>query len=158
MNPNSIDAIHNLETLQTEIQLLASQNKRVELAKLLEGMAFYPLAIKTAAKEGHHSLVTHLLQEAGVTAGPHYSVAEIALLNDALIGYVAGGHFAEVKKLVAKGANLFHGLNVLIENKTLNQENFDALLACCKKAEQRTRLVETFNKIDRLEPSHTLSL
>lgn len=137
---NKETGINSALDLKQMVQLLAKNNDQEHLLPLLRGTIFYKTAIEAAAKSGHSQLVDSLLKEMGIN-GTSYTAAQMALLNCALSGYTQGLHFEEVKFLVAKGANIFHGLNALTSTGQLSNQNGLQLLACAKQgSEQEEKL------------------
>jgi hypothetical protein len=122
---------------------LAKENKEEELLSLLPGTIFYSDAIKEAAKHNHSELVNKLFFKLGLQlndATAFFSNPQLASLNIAIEGYATGLHFEEIKKLVSQGANIYHALNALIREDSLNQENAQKLINCVVDEAQKEKL------------------
>ncbi|KTD50968.1 hypothetical protein [Legionella quateirensis] len=131
--------------MKDEILQLAREGNEDKLLKLIAGTRFYPDAIKEAAKFKHTLLVNKLFEQ--LSFNPYNTITgltipQLALVNSALEGYSSGLHFAEVKNMVSLGGNIFHGLNALISESLLTEENVFKLIDCAKDEVQKTTLCD----------------
>ncbi len=111
----------------------AATNQKGQLTLLLKGTIYYPLAIQEAAKNGHNTLVEYLFNELGVNYTEKITptqVAELNLLNHALVGFLEGSHFAEANHTLMMGALPMFCLPTLCKyNNRLEKEDLIAFLS-----------------------------
>lgn len=140
-----------MDALYEAITRNIKENNSDELLNLLMGTNLYGSVIKEAASLNNTFIVQSIFSALKIPEDNRaYTDAQIILLNYALQGYTTARNFAEVKKLVNKGANIFHGLNELATQGALEKNDGKALLDCVEgethaKLKDQMELVYGFN-------------
>lgn len=148
----------NIGLFKNAVEGYASANQGDLLSKLIKGTSYYPTAIYHAARAGHSTLVTNLLQQCCISlyerVAPSLSgedsdlpasfmeINSYSFLNKAMEGYMAGLHFSNAIALLARGASIRLCIAALTDSHGLpSKELYLAFLAHIDEASLREKVL-----------------